>query len=224
MIFFRGKKTKERGKNSPFFASEKCHRLRQNVYGDLYADAGLPLATRQLLMVSHLGEAGMQDELFGHAQAALLAGCSPRQLVSAAEAGYRAAAAAARASAFRQPEAAEPAEAPPRGRTTLGARRRASYRETMVTLEAAWARHRERFPEAAAAVKEREKRKGSGGESCGGESASSSSSPASSSCSPSLLPRILVAGHDAAWWNCVPDLDLGDLSLGSERAPGVKGT
>ena len=194
-------------------------RLRQNVYGDLYADAGLPLSTRQLLMVSHLGEAGMQDELFGHAQAALLAGCSPRELVSAADAGFRAAAEAAEA----EDEAAEEEEAegapPPPRRRGPGARRREAYRATMATLEVAWARHRERFPEAAAAVKEREKqrREGGGGDGGGGDESGGCTGPRSSSSS--LLPRILVAGRDAAWWNCVPELDLEDFALGCERAP-----
>jgi hypothetical protein len=198
-------------------------------------------------MVSHLGEAGMQDELFGHAQAALLAGCSPSELVSAAGAGFRAAAEAAEAAAAgagagteEAEEAGDAAAVPPppgRGRDP-GARSRASYRATMATLEAAWARHRERFPEAAAAVKERERRKveegggggGGGGDKEGGgdrESGNTSSSPTSlSSSSPSpssLLPQILVAGHDDAWWNRVPELDLEDFSLGCERAPRGKG-
>lgn len=143
----------------------------------------------------------MQDELFGHAQAALLAGCSPRELVAAAEAGFRAAARAVLAETES---------------TAIGARRRASYSATMATLEAAWARHRERFPGAAAAVKDREKRKESGGESVGSEQASSSPT---SSAAASLLPNVLVAGRDITWWNCVPDLDLEDFSLGSERVP-----
>jgi len=171
-------------------------------------------------MISFLGEAGMQDELFGHAQAALLAGCSPRELVAAAEVGFRAAAEVAGAGA--EGEAAES------GAPRLGSRRRGNYRETMATLEAAWARHKGRFPEAAAAVRERERRRkereekeesGGRGEEGEGASSSSSSSSSSSPSSPFLLPPVLVAGHDAAWWNCVPELDLGDFSLGCERAP-----
>ena len=231
---------RKKTKNSGFFFSKKKKkklslRLRQNVYGDLYADAGLPLSTRQLLMVSHLGEAGMQDELFGHAQAALLAGCSPRELVSAADAGFRAAAEAAEEEAEEEEDAEGAAEAagggaprPSRRRRVLGSRRREAYRATMATLEAAWARHRERFPGAAAAVKERERRrrkeeeesggKGSNGGSSGSDESGGNASSSSSSPSP-LLPQILVAGRDAAWWNRVPELDLEDFALGCERAP-----
>lgn len=165
----------------------------------------------------------MQDELFGHAQAALLAGCSPRELVSAADAGFRAAAAAEAAAEAVEGEGAEGGAPPPsRG---PGARHREAYRETMATLEAAWARHRERFPRAAAAVKERERKRREGGaEGGGGDGGGSSSGTAPQSSSSSLLPRILVAGRDAAWWNCVPELDLDDFALGSERAPRKKGS
>ena len=148
----------------------------------------------------------MQDELFGHAQAALLAGCSPSELVSAAGAGFRAAAEAAEAAAAgagagteEAEEAGDAAAVPPLSGKGEGPRRsqQGLYRATMATLEAAWARHRERFPEAAAAVKERERRKveegggggGGGGDREGGgnrESGNTSSSPTSlSSSSPS---------------------------------------
>ena len=214
--------TEREEENRLTFSTQQKSRLRQNVYGDLYADAGLPLSTRQLLMVSHLGETGMQDELFGHAQAALLAGSSPRELVSAADAGFRAAAEAEEAEEA-EAETTTETEKETAGAAHLGARRRARYRETMATLGAAWARHRERFPEAAAAVKEREKRR-EGSESGGGESGGNESGTATSpSSSSSLLPRILVAGRDAAWWNCVPEMDLEDFALGCERAPRGKG-
>ena len=144
-LFFRKKKKVDEGKKlkNRFFFQKKIkleNRLRQNVYGDLYADDGLPLSTRQLLMVSHLGEAGMHDELFGHAGVALLAGCSPRELVAAADAGFRAAAEAAEAEAEVGTESGSSSNS---SSGPLGARRRARYRDTMATLEAAWARHRE---------------------------------------------------------------------------------
>jgi len=187
-------------------------RLRSSVYGDLWADPGVPRSTRQLLMVSFLGEAGMQLELFGHAEAALGCGCSPVELVAAAEEGFLAA--ARKVDGGEKGGASSSSSSPP----FLLEQSRVNYRETMKTLEAAWARHRSRFPEAAAAVKERErkkKKKTSNNSDGDDDNVSSSSLPPP--------PDVLVAGHDASWWCCVPDLDLEDFAQGAERVPSGRG-
>lgn len=64
----------------------KCHGadpalgewIRLHLYGDVYSSPGLDLRRKQLLMCARLGEANMQDQLFGHALAVSLGGGWPR--------------------------------------------------------------------------------------------------------------------------------------------------
>ena len=59
---------------------------RTHLYGDIYSSQGLDLQQKQLLMVAFLSQAGMPDELFGHALAVgtyapvLMACVEPKQL------------------------------------------------------------------------------------------------------------------------------------------------
>ena len=41
-------------------------RRRRHLYGDVYSSPGLSLRQKQVLMVAFLGQADMQEQLFGH--------------------------------------------------------------------------------------------------------------------------------------------------------------
>ena len=94
-----------------------------HLYGDVYTTPGLPLATKQLLMVAFLGEAVMPDQLFGHALAGLREGATASGLLAALDAGFQ---------ASRLP--------PSPGRT-------AAYEVGLAALEHAWARARAEWEE-----------------------------------------------------------------------------
>jgi hypothetical protein len=91
----------------------------------VYATPGLPLATKQLLMVAFLGEAGMPDQLFGHALCALREGASASGLLAALDAGFQAA----------------------RGVTPPSPSRAAAYEAGLAALEHAWAKARAEWEE-----------------------------------------------------------------------------
>jgi alkylhydroperoxidase/carboxymuconolactone decarboxylase family protein YurZ len=57
--------------------------IRLHLYGDVYSSPGLSLRRKQLLMCARLGEADMQEQLFGHALAALRFGASRAALEEA---------------------------------------------------------------------------------------------------------------------------------------------
>ena len=41
-------------------------RRRRHLYGDVYSSPGLGMRQKQVLMVAFLGQADMQEQLFGH--------------------------------------------------------------------------------------------------------------------------------------------------------------
>lgn len=92
-----------------------------HLYGDVYATPGLPLATKQLLMVAFLGEAGMPDQLFGHALCALREGATASGLLAALDAGFQAA------------------------RVRASPARAAVYEAGLAALESAWAKARQEW-------------------------------------------------------------------------------